>query len=134
MTEQQADYDENKTTAAATALVAYLRRTVAVQKRWIAALVVTIIAVVCIVGYLFYRNDTEAHALQAAQQSEQRYVQLQLQHECQALELLTATPVPQPTDPATNPSRETTYKFYMALVYWEKADGCPAITVHNVNP
>ena len=52
------------------------------------------------------------------------YTNSQVQHECNALELLTATPVPKPSNPAANPSRETTYKFYVALLYWEKSDGC----------
>ena len=49
---------------------------------------------------------------------------VQENHACQALELLTKTPVPYPADPAANPSRVTTYNFYHALLYWRDADGC----------
>lgn len=45
-------------------------------------------------------------------------------HACEALQLLTRTPVPYPADPAANPSRVTTYNFYEALLYWRNADGC----------
>lgn len=52
------------------------------------------------------------------------YVESYARHSCQALEILTATPVPRPADPAADPSREQTWRFYQGLVYWEHADGC----------
>lgn len=47
-----------------------------------------------------------------------------VKHECDALTLLTAMPVPKPHNPKANPSREQNYRFYLALVEWKKADGC----------
>jgi hypothetical protein len=47
-----------------------------------------------------------------------------IQHECSALNDLTATPVVYPTNPKANPSRVSTYNFYVALVRWKNADGC----------
>ena len=52
------------------------------------------------------------------------YTRSQIQHECQALRDLTATPVPYPANPAANPSRVANYNFYIALLSWERADGC----------
>lgn len=51
------------------------------------------------------------------------YVHNQLAHSCQALELLTARPVPKPTA-GSGESRKTVYRFYESLVYWRDADGC----------
>jgi hypothetical protein len=45
-------------------------------------------------------------------------------HSCQALEVLTATPVKAPVSAKADPSREQTYRLYQGLVYWEKMDGC----------
>lgn len=75
------------------------------------------------------RNDA-AHTSQqtstVAQQTQalENYVRQYAQHGCQALELITATPVSKPADPSANPSREINYKFYEALLYWEHKDGC----------
>lgn len=52
------------------------------------------------------------------------YTRSQLQHECTALKDLTAKPVPYPANPKNNPSRVATYNFYIALLDWERADGC----------
>jgi hypothetical protein len=52
------------------------------------------------------------------------YTQQEVQHECQALRDLTAKAVPYPADPAANPSRVATYNFYVALLTWERQDGC----------
>lgn len=35
---------------------------------------------------------------------------------CGIVDLVTASPVPQPADPRANPSRETSYRFYQAFV------------------
>jgi hypothetical protein len=133
MTDEQPNYDENKTVAAAQALVAKLVKADRARKFQVRLLGVVCAVLLAVVGWLGYLHIThpEQNALVAAQRSEQQYVQVQLQHECQALELLTATPVPAPADPAANPSRETTYKFYEALLFWERADGCTVITVHS---
>jgi hypothetical protein len=53
-----------------------------------------------------------------------RYVSQYEKHSCQALEILTAIPVPRPSDPAADPSRETNWKFHNALLYWQRSDGC----------
>lgn len=53
------------------------------------------------------------------------YTNSVVQHECAALNLLTATPVTYPADPAANPSRVQNYKFYTSLVYWKTSDHCP---------
>jgi cyanate lyase len=125
--------DQSSINAATNVVVDRMLRGLAGTRKVIIALVIVAVISLSTVGYLLYRNIThpEANALQQAQQNEQKYVQLQLQHECTALELLTATPVPKPADPAANPSRETTYKFYEALVYWENSDHCTAITLHS---
>lgn len=47
------------------------------------------------------------------------------QHEwCNLLTTLTHSPVPKPPNPAANPSRETTYQFYMQLVKLRGEFGC----------
>lgn len=43
---------------------------------------------------------------------------------CTAFELLTARPVPRPPDPASNPSREQNYQFYLTLKQIESAYHC----------
>lgn len=50
------------------------------------------------------------------------YTRAQIQHECAALELLTAQP-PVPPIPGKPTSFEV-YRFYAALSAWEHADGC----------
>lgn len=35
---------------------------------------------------------------------------------CQVITLVTAHPVPKPADPKANPSRESSYEFYLAFV------------------
>ena len=52
------------------------------------------------------------------------YTRSQIQHECTALKDLTAKPVTYPANPKANPSRVATYNFYIALLNWERADGC----------
>ena len=43
---------------------------------------------------------------------------------CATLTLLTARPVPKPSDPAANPSRENAYIFYSNLVQLRQRFGC----------
>ena len=43
---------------------------------------------------------------------------------CSAMTLLTERPVPKPADPAANPSREQTYRFYMTFVELKHSLGC----------
>jgi len=43
---------------------------------------------------------------------------------CDALGLLTKRPVPRPADPATNPSREGQYEFYLTLIVLKHRQGC----------
>src|SRR6185437_8577040 len=43
---------------------------------------------------------------------------------CAAMTLLTERPVPKPADPAANPSREQTYRFYMTFVELKHSLGC----------
>lgn len=45
-------------------------------------------------------------------------------HWCQTLTLLTSRPVPRPTDPNANPSRENAYVFYTHLKELERNFGC----------
>ena len=52
------------------------------------------------------------------------YTNSVVMNECQALELLTRTPVAKPADPAKNPSRVFSYNFYEAILAWEHKDGC----------
>ena len=71
-----------------------------------------------------HRTLTRSQAQAAQIKALEAYVQQYAQHGCAALGLLTAKPVPKPSDPAANPSRETTYEFYEAILFWERADGC----------
>lgn len=82
-------------------------------------------------GWSIYQHATHPYTNQLNSQikSLKQYTDSQVQHECQALDLLTSTPVPKPPDPAANPSRETTYEFYEALLFWEHADGCTVVKV-----
>lgn len=52
------------------------------------------------------------------------YTRTVVQHECSALKDLTAKPVVYPANPKANPSRVATYNFYIALLNWERQDGC----------
>jgi hypothetical protein len=52
------------------------------------------------------------------------YTNAEAQHACTALNLLTLKPVPRPSDPGANPSREISYEFYVALLSWDRADHC----------
>jgi hypothetical protein len=110
------------------------------QRRVIAILVGVIIVLAVNSGYLLQKSITHPLSNQLKTQiSEQaaqtkaleQYVQQYAQHGCQALELLSSKPVPAPADPAKNPSREVTYEFYEAILYWEHADGCK-LTVHQI--
>jgi hypothetical protein len=103
------------------------------QRKVIAALVVLFMATGSIAGYLLNENlthplsnrlTTQAQEQAAEIKALEAYVQQYAQHGCQALELLSSKPVPKPADPASNPSRETTYEFYEAIVRWEQLDGC----------
>jgi hypothetical protein len=82
-------------------------------------------------GYSLYQHVTHPYTnqLQFQVNSLKGYTDTQVRHECEALDLLTATPVSPPSDPVKNQSRETTYKFYEALLYWEHADGCTVVKV-----
>lgn len=42
-------------------------------------------------------------------------------HACTSLSILTAHPVPNPSDPAANPSRETNYKLYLGFLNWKES-------------
>lgn len=130
-----AEHVDTPLEAAAKAAIAKATR---ISNRVIIALVIICTVLAAVVGYLFYRSLThplsnqlqsQIAVQQTATKNLELYVQQYAQHGCQALELLTATPVPKPADPAANPSRETTYEFYEALLYWEHADGCKLIAV-----
>jgi hypothetical protein len=43
---------------------------------------------------------------------------------CTTVELLTATPIGPPANPAQNPSRVATYKLYLDFIALKKAFGC----------
>jgi hypothetical protein len=52
------------------------------------------------------------------------YTQTYAQHACQALDVLTRTPVAYPADPKANPSRVTLYQLYEGLDSWKRSDHC----------
>jgi hypothetical protein len=110
--------------------VASLNKAVHTLRKVIIALVILFAVNGGVVGYLVYENitHTEASQLQAQVQGLEAYVQQYAKHGCSALGLLAAKPVPKPADPAANPSRETTYEFYEAVLYWERADRCKIVT------
>jgi hypothetical protein len=43
---------------------------------------------------------------------------------CPLIDLVTASPVQRPTDPKANPSRMTSYRFYVAFVYASRKYHC----------
>lgn len=113
--------------------IAVLDKTVSTLRKVIAALIVLFMATGSIAGYLLNENlthplsnrlTTQAQEQAAEIKALEAYVQAYAQHGCSALELLSSKPVPKPADPAANPSRETTYEFYEAIVHWEQLDGC----------
>lgn len=119
-----------------------LKKALKWQRRVIPLLIGVILVLAANSGYLLNKSITHPLSNQlksqlAAQQAQTKaletYVQQYAQHGCSALELLSAKPVPAPADPKANPSREVTYEFYQAILYWEHADGCK-ITAHNVTP
>jgi hypothetical protein len=61
---------------------------------------------------------------QAVQRSVQSSVEQSDQVLCGIIDLVTATPVPYPADPAKNPSRVTSYEFYEAFVYASRKYHC----------
>lgn len=52
------------------------------------------------------------------------YVASYAQHACTALNVLTATPLKPPANPAANPSREQAYRLYLGLKLWALEDRC----------
>lgn len=61
---------------------------------------------------------------QVVQQSVQAAVDQSDQVLCPLIDLVTASPVAYPADPAKNPSRVTSYKFYEAFVYASRKYHC----------
>lgn len=129
---------ESKLALAAEAEVTRLIKAKTTPKWWGRVLIALCVVLAIVVGYLLYYHFDHPVTNQikteiAAQGTEQRdldlYVQQYAQHGCQALELLTSVPVHKPANPAANPSRETTYQFYEAILYWEHADGCTLTSV-----
>lgn len=131
--------DETKLASSAETLVTRLigadrKRKWQVRVLGVACILLIVVAVVSGLA-LKHTQDlaSQVHTQVAANarttQSLEQYVQTYAQHSCQALELLTYTPVTPPADPAANPSREATYKFYLALLFWEQADGCKTIQI-----
>jgi hypothetical protein len=118
---------EAKTIAVAERLIAPLvkaDRTRKWQVRVLAILCLVFIATSIILGINVVKTMDLANQVRANAAAAQMYTQHVVQHECQALELLTKTPVSAPANPAKNPSRVATYKFYVALLFWERSDGC----------
>jgi hypothetical protein len=137
---KQGKQGESKLAQAAEEQVERLIKAKSTPKWWGRAFLVMALVLAIVVGYLGWKDYThplsnqlkaELASQQAQQKSLEQYVQQYAQHGCQALDLLTSVPVPKPADPAANPSRETTYEFYLALLYWEHADGC-SVTAHHV--
>jgi len=129
---------ESKLAAAAEAEVTRLVKAKSVPRWWGKAFIALFIVVGIIAGYLLFQNIThpitnqlraDIAANQALGTSDRAYTDQVVQHECASLELLTAVPVLKPADPAKNPSRETTYQFYVALLAWEHKDGCKIVSV-----
>lgn len=67
-------------------------------------LIIVVIAAALVTEYFV----ASWRAGQAVRQSQQAL--------CGIVNLVTATPVPKPANPASNPSRETSYRFYQAFV------------------
>jgi hypothetical protein len=108
------DPGESHLVPIAEAMVARLVKAKAVPK-WVAYLQGAVIAVlIAVIVILVTWVIPSLH----------HYVNTVVQHECQALELLTKTPVAAPANPARNPSRVADYKFYEAVLAWKHSDGC----------
>lgn len=60
----------------------------------------------------------------AAQAAAQREVDVSQRRWCDALQLLTATPVPAPAAPATHPAQVTEYRLYRDFVRLRHVFGC----------
>ena len=111
-----------------------LIRAVRSVKIFIVILAVVIVALVGIaIGGLKVQADTQravssTHALteqvKTTSTANQVYTDQLVQHACEALELLTVTPIHPPADPKANPSREANYRFYVSLLHWEKGWHC----------
>jgi hypothetical protein len=118
----QGEQGESRLAASAEELVRSLIKAKAMPK-WVGysqGAVITVLTVVVIILVVWIipaiRNDA-SHSTQ--------YTNTVVQHECSALELISAgLPSTAPADPAQNPSRETNYKLYKAIVTWEHKDGC----------
>lgn len=131
---------ESKLAQAAEEQVERLIKAKSTPKWWGRAFVVMGLVLAIVVGYLGWKSVThplsnqlkaQLSATQGQTRALELYTRQYAEHGCQALELLTSVPVPKPADPKANPSRETTYEFYQALLYWEHTDGC-TLTVHHV--
>ena len=73
------------------------------------------VAVLVLLGFLL----TGANLLFTA-----HYVSTDDRKWCATMTLLTARPVPKPPDPAANPSRAQTYRFYETFVTLKRSLGC----------
>jgi hypothetical protein len=119
--------DESKLLTAAEALVQNLikadrKRKWQVRVLGVVSVLLIVVSVFTALGY--FSNRDAAAGIKNNARGAVAYTNTVVQHECQALELLTRTPVPKPSDPAANPSREVSYKTYEALVFWKHSDGC----------
>lgn len=97
------------------------------RKWWLIAQGAAIVALVVVIIFGVFNTQRLDNLVGQVQQNAavaKAYALTEEQHACKALELLTATPVPEPANPTANPSRETDFKFYEALVYWQNADAC----------
>jgi uncharacterized membrane protein YbjE (DUF340 family) len=98
------------------------------RKWWLIAQSVAIVALVVVIvigAFNTQRLNNLVGQVQRNATTAKTFATAEEQHACNALELLTATPIPNPgATAAKNPSREATYKFYEALIYWETADSC----------
>lgn len=114
-------YDESKLVATAETMVTRLVKAAAPPKwlTWLLTVVCTLLTAVVLVLTIWVIPAIHHSATQNA-----AYTNSVVQHECKALELLTAKPVTYPANPQANPSRVATYDFYEALLYWEHQDGC----------
>ena len=101
-------------------LVAKLVKAVRALKAACAGLLLVCVVLGAGGGYLYHEHQSGQQQLAQLEQ----YVQQYARHSCQALELITSKSVPKPGNPTANPSREATYEFGQAVLYWEREDGC----------
>lgn len=122
MTESVPDPDDSRLPETAEKLVARLVKA-STPRKW----QVRVLGIACavLIGVIIVLVTWVIPAIRSDTSQNAQYTNSVVQHECAALDLITKTPVAYPADPAANPSRVASYRFYEAVLSWERSDHCP---------